>query len=241
MKLQKHRWFALLLSLPLIACQPSKANEEARATPRPSKSDLEKALNAHYVASAASRPECLGRLTFNVSGAFKWALSAPTRWDSKGQEPVLSWELRSGDETLQYGDYVTALIFPGATQEQFDEDYQRTVDKQIYLKQDLLARIQADEQRLQKSNHADTSKSASNNTQDEIDPYIVEIKEGIAEKKRMLSTLNVGVHPMDFGMADRRGYALGRSLSGYILSQGVYYRFEMGDIPADRKRPAIPS
>jgi hypothetical protein len=151
---------------------------------------------------------------------------------------VLSWELRSGDETLQYGDYVTALIFPGATQEQFDEDYQRTVDKQIYLKQDLLARIQADEQRLQKSNHADTSKSASNNTQDEIDPYIVEIKEGIAEKKRMLSTLNVGVHPMDFGMADRRGYALGRSLSGYILSQGVYYRFEMGDIPADQRTTA---
>lgn len=237
MKLQKHRWFALLLSLPLIACQPSKANDEARVTPRPSKSDLEKALNANYVASAASHQECLGRLTFNVSGAFKWSLSANTR-TPKDQMPSVSREIRSGDETLGYTDYVYALIFPGATQDQLDKDYQSTVDEQIYLKQELARKIHLYEEMLQDRLNADPAQRDPNISQEAANRDIDDWRRKVVEEKLKLETLGDGIYPMDFGMPDRKGYAQGRYLQGFLLSQGVYYRFVMGDNSNDHRTDA---
>lgn len=238
MTLLKHRWFALLLSLPLIACQPSKADNKARTVPRPSKQDLEQALNASYTPKATSKQECLGRLTFNVEGAFKWALSAPTRSDFKGQVPVLSWELRSGNEKLEYDEYIYALIFPGATQAQLDEDYQNTVDEQIYAKQELAKDIELREEILQDLINEDPAKRNRNISQEVHDRHIVERKQEIAEKKAELATFGSATHPMDFGMPDRKGYAQGRYLQGYLLSQGVYYRFVMGANSNDHRTDA---
>lgn len=237
MNMLKHRWLALLLSLPLIACQPSKANDEARAVPRPSKQDLEQALNASYTSNATSHQECLGRLTFNADRAFKWSLSANTN-TPKDQMPTASREIRSGDEKLEYDEYVYALIFPGAKQEQLDEDYQNATEEQIYLKRDLAKEIQLYEEMLQDRLHADPSKRDPNITQEKADQDIVEIKQEIAEKKRKLETFGDGIYPLDFGMPDRKGYAQGRYLQGYLLSQGVYYRFVMGANSNDHRTKA---
>lgn len=237
MTMLKQGWFGLLLSLPLIACQPSKANDDARTVPRPSKQDLEQALNASFTPKSTSHQECLGRLTFNVEGAFKWSLSANTN-TPKDQMPTVSREIRSSDEKLEYDEYLYALIFPGATQEQLDEDYQDAVEEQIYLKQDLTERIQLHERILQELIHADPSKRDRNITQEEHDQYIVERKQEIAEEKEELETFGNASHPMDFGMPDRKGYAQGRYLQGYLLSQGVYYRFVMGDNSNDHRTTA---
>ncbi|MDE2400036.1 MAG: hypothetical protein KGL90_00015 [Burkholderiales bacterium] len=225
------------MSLPLIACQPSKADDKARTVPRPSKQDLEQALNASYIPKATSKQECLGRLTFNVDGAFKWALSANTN-TPKDQMPTVSREIRSTDETLDYDEFVYALIFPGATQAQLDEDYQNAIEKLIYLKQDLAKDIELREEILQDLIHEDPSKRDPNISQEKHDQYIVERKQEIAEKKAELATFGSATHPMDFGMPDRKGYAQGRYLQGYLLSQGVYYRFVMGDNSNDHRTNA---
>lgn len=208
--------------------------------PQPSKKDLEQALNASYKPNASSQQECLGRLTFNAESAFKWALSASTRRDFKGQEPVLSRELRSGDEKLEYGPYggLYALIFPGATQEQLDKDYEDAIDEKKYIKRDLAEDMAITERVVTRLKSMSPSELEPNTTQEEHDKSIAEWEKKLLEKKQAIADVGKASHALEFGIPDRKGYAQGRYLQGYLLSNGVYYHFVMGSDSNDQRTNA---
>jgi hypothetical protein len=150
-------------------------------------------------------------------------LSASTQRDLKGQEPVLSWELRSGDEKVKYGPYggLNILIFPGATQAVVEDQYQDALDETLDLKTDLAKRVK------DKAEWVGSLKSSSSAEQEELAKY-----------KHMLDTFDEGIHPMDFGLPDRRGYARGKQLFGFLWRDGVYYHFAMSSNEYDKRTVA---
>lgn len=234
----KRGLFCTLLSLPLIACQPSKADGEPSQRPHPSQQDLAKALNSRYQPGANNQQECIGRLLFNVNGPIKWALSASTT-TPKDQMPTVSREIRSGEERLDYGTHgLYVLIYPGATQQQLDTAYENAVDEKIYLKRDLAERIEllsgilAD---LKQSSPATRDPNITRKTHDE---EVAKREKELAEKRKVLADFDEGIYPLDFGMPDRKGYAQGRYLQGYLLRDGVYYHFVMGANTEDKRTSA---
>lgn len=228
----------VLLSLQLMACHPSRADEEAHPTPHPSKPDLAQALNGSYTPPVKSQQECIGRLIFNVEGPIKWALSASTT-TPKDQMPTASREIRSGDEKLYYALHgIHILIYPGATQAQLDAQYDSAVNEKIYLKRDRAAEIELLTEMLEDLKKSKAATRDPNITQDDVGRAIVERTKELAEKKKILANFDEGIYPLDFGMPDRKGYAQGRYLQGYLLRDGVYYHFVMGANSEDTRTSA---
>ena len=235
----KRSMLCLLLSVPLMACHPSRADEEARPTPHPSKQDLAQALNGSYTPPTKSQQECIGRLIFNVEGPIKWALSASTS-TPKDQMPTLSREIRSGDEALDYGSpgglYV--LIYPGATQAQLDAQYDSAVDEKIYIRREHEESIEINKRRLTNLKNSSPATRDPNISQESHERGIRELEEEIIDEQRVLANVGKVSHPLDFGMSDRKGYAQGRYLQGYMLRDGVYYHFVMGANSEDTRTSA---
>ena len=225
---------ALLLS----ACKTSNA-DDAPPRPHPSAKDLAQALNAAYRPSPSSHLECLGRLVFNVDGPMTWALSASTR-DPKDQMPTVTREIRSGDEALDYGGNrdLTILIYPGATREQMEEEYQEKANAHISVAKELAERIEFKE-RLD----AEVKEIARTNpdpriSQEDYRRGAVDRANDIASLKRRLADAQKGSDAMDFGLPDRKGLGGKRSFLGFIWSDGVYYRFAMINDSRDTRSDA---
>ncbi|MGH6646110.1 T6SS immunity protein Tli4 family protein [Aquabacterium sp.] len=228
----------ILLSVPLIACQPSKADDGSYKNPHPGRNDLAQALNAKYLSGPKGRQECLGRLTFNLDKPVKWALSSSTT-TPKDQMPIISREIRSEDEGIDYGTYgLYVLIYPGATQQQLDAQYESAVDEKIYVKREHEESIAINKRRLDKLKKSSSATRDPNITQEQHDRAIAELEEELVEEKQVLANVGKASHPMDFGMTDRKGYAQGRYLQGYLLRDGVYYHFVMGGNLNDKRTDA---
>lgn len=232
-------WGSVLLALSMVACKASSANDKALQAPHPSEQDVAKAINASYQPGPNSRQECLGRLTFNVGAPIKWALSASTT-EAKDQMPSLSREIRSGDERLEYGDngFLYVLIYPGATQGQLDKQYQDTVEEEIYFKRELAERVEFLEENLHDLKTMSPSERDPRISEESYKRGISDREAVLAEKKSLLANFGEGIHPLDFGMPDRKGYAQGRFLQGFLWRDGVYYRFVMGDNSNDTRSDA---
>jgi hypothetical protein len=223
----------------LAACQASSADESVPPRPQPSASDLAKALNASYQAVPGSHQECIGRLTFNVDRPIKWALSASTR-EAKDQMPTVTREIRSGDERLDYsaGRFLDVLIYPGATPAQMEAQYQEAVDAKIYVAREIKDRIDLMERALADVREIARERPDPRISQEDYRRGIKEREQEIAAAKQRLAENGSRSHDLDFDMPDRKGYAQGRNLLGFLWRDGVYFRFEMSSNSTDKRSDA---
>ena len=110
-------WLACCCALiNLFGCSASTAQGDA--TTKPGVEELRKALNAGYTSTKDARPECLGRLVFDVPREMQWGVNPPNTF--YGEDRFGFTENIHGAEKSVHVANIRVTVLAPATSEDFD-------------------------------------------------------------------------------------------------------------------------